>query len=74
MVSVMSERRMNRLNNPALSVGFTGFPHKVRHVQRNDAEPIYRDMQIVEQRLLSPRLRYKVFPLQQTRKISFQWG
>lgn len=42
MVSVLSERRMNRLNNPALSVGLPAFfNQRRRYVLRNYAKPIY---------------------------------
>ncbi len=42
MVSVLSERRMNRLNNPALSVGLPAFLNKrCRNVFRFDVESIY---------------------------------
>ncbi len=42
MVSVMSERRMNRLNHPALSVGLPAFLDKRgRYVLRFDAFSIY---------------------------------
>ncbi len=43
MVSVLSERRMNRLNNPALSVGLPAFLNKrCRNVFRFDAKSIHR--------------------------------
>jgi len=76
MVSVMSERRMNRLKQSCPQRWLTGFSsQKVPALfQRNDAEPIYADMQIVEQRILSARLRYKVSRCSRPRKISFQWG
>ena len=43
MVCVLSERRLNRLTNPALSVGLPAFLTKGRRdVLRADAQPIYR--------------------------------
>jgi histidine ammonia-lyase len=54
MVSVMSERRMNRLNNPALSVGLPAFLTKGAGMFSGMMLSQYTaDMQIVEQRLLS---------------------
>jgi len=54
MVSVMSERRMNRLNNPALSVGLPPFltinPGLFSGLMLSQYTA---DMQIVEQRILS---------------------
>src|SRR6056297_267216 len=54
MVSVMSERRMNRLNNPALSVGLPSFRTKGAGMFSGLMLSQYTaDMQIVEQRILS---------------------
>ena len=54
MVSVMSERRMNRLNNPALSVGLPAFLTKGAGMFIGLMLSQYTaDMQIVEQRILS---------------------
>ena len=54
MVSVMSERRMNRLNNPALSVGLPAFLTKgVGMFSGLMLSQYTADMQIVEQRILS---------------------
>ena len=54
MVSVMSERRMNRLNNPALSVGLPSFLTKGAGMFSGMMLSQYTaDMQIVEQRILS---------------------
>ncbi len=54
MVSVMSERRMNRLNNPALSVGLPAFLTKGAGMFSGLMLSQYTaDMQIVEQRMLS---------------------
>jgi histidine ammonia-lyase len=54
MVSVMSERRMNRLNNPALSVGLPAFLTKGAGMMSGLMLSQYTaDMQIVEQRILS---------------------
>jgi len=54
MVSVMSERRMNRLNNPALSVGLPSFLTKGAGMFSGLMLSQYTaDMQIVEQRILS---------------------
>ncbi|NOZ47464.1 MAG: aromatic amino acid lyase [Chlorobi bacterium] len=54
MVSVMSERRMNRLNNPALSVGLPAFLTKGAGLFSGLMLSQYTaDMQIVEQRILS---------------------
>jgi histidine ammonia-lyase len=54
MVSVMSERRMNRLNNPALSVGLPAFITKGAGMFSGMMLSQYTaDMQIVEQRILS---------------------
>jgi histidine ammonia-lyase len=53
-VSVMSERRMNRLNNPALSVGLPAFLTKGGGMFSGLMLSQYTaDMQIVEQRILS---------------------
>jgi histidine ammonia-lyase len=53
-VSVMSERRMNRLNNPALSVGLPPFLTKNAGMFSGLMLSQYTaDMQIVEQRILS---------------------
>lgn len=53
MVSVMSERRMNRLNNPALSVGLPAFLTKGAGMFSGMMLSQYTaDMQIVEQRIL----------------------
>jgi histidine ammonia-lyase len=53
MVSVMSERRMNRLNNPALSVGLPPFLTKGAGMMSGLMLSQYTaDMQIVEQRIL----------------------
>jgi histidine ammonia-lyase len=54
MVSVMSERRMNRLNNPALSVGLPPFLTKGAGMFSGLMLSQYTaDTQIVEQRMLS---------------------
>ncbi|MCK9421780.1 MAG: aromatic amino acid ammonia-lyase [Bacteroidales bacterium] len=54
MVSVMSERRMNRLNNKALSVGLPAFLTKGAGMFSGMMLSQYTaDMQIVEQRILS---------------------
>lgn len=54
MVSVLSERRMNRLNNPALSVGLPAFLSKGAGMFSGLMLSQYTaDMQIVEQRILS---------------------
>jgi len=54
MVSVMSERRMNRLNNPALSVGLPDFLTKGAGMFSGMMLSQYTaDMMIVEQRILS---------------------
>ena len=54
MVSVMSERRVNRLNNPALSVGLPAFLTKGAGMFSGMMLSQYTaDMQIVEQRILS---------------------
>ena len=54
MVSVMSERRLNRLTNPALSVGLPAFLTKGAGMFSGLMLSQYTaDMQIVEQRILS---------------------
>ncbi|HOZ30818.1 MAG TPA: aromatic amino acid ammonia-lyase [Bacteroidales bacterium] len=54
MVSVLSERRMNRLNNPALSVGLPAFLSKGAGMFSGLMLSQYTaDMQIVEQKILS---------------------
>jgi len=54
MISVMSERRMNRLNNPALSVGLPAFLTKGGGMFSGLMLSQYTaDMMIVEQRILS---------------------
>lgn len=54
MVSVMSERRMNRLNHPALNVGLPAFLTKGAGMFSGLMLSQYTaDMQIVEQRILS---------------------
>lgn len=54
MISVMSERRLNRLNNPALSVGLPAFLTKGAGMFSGLMLSQYTaDMQIVEQRILS---------------------
>lgn len=54
MISVMSERRMNRLNHPALSVGLPAFLTKGAGMFSGLMLSQYTaDMQIVEQRILS---------------------
>jgi len=54
MVSVMSERRMNRLNNPALSVGLPAFLTKGAGMFSGLMLSQYTaDMLVVEQRILS---------------------
>ena len=54
MVSVLSERRMNRLNNPALSVGLPAFLTKGAGMFSGMMLSQYTaDTQIVEQRILS---------------------
>jgi histidine ammonia-lyase len=54
MVSVMSERRLNRLNNPALNAGLPAFLTKGAGMFSGMMLSQYTaDMQIVEQRILS---------------------
>lgn len=54
MVCVLSERRMNRLNNPALSVGLPPFlTHNPGMFSGLMLSQYAADMQIVEQRILS---------------------
>jgi histidine ammonia-lyase len=54
MISVMSERRMNRLNHPALNVGLPAFLTKGAGMMSGLMLSQYTaDMQIVEQRILS---------------------
>ena len=54
MISVLSERRMNRLNNPALNVGLPAFLTKGAGMFSGLMVSQYTvDMQIVEQRILS---------------------
>ena len=54
MVSVLSERRMNRLNNPALNVGLPAFLTKGAGMYSGMMLSQYTaDTQIVEQRILS---------------------
>ena len=54
MVSVLSERRLNRLTNPALSVGLPAFLTKGAGMMSGMMLSQYTaDMQIVEQRILS---------------------
>ncbi len=54
MVCIMSERRMNRLNNPALSVGLPAFLTKGAGMFSGLMLSQYTaDMQIVEQKILS---------------------
>ncbi len=54
MISVLSERRMNRLNNPALNVGLPAFLTKGAGMFSGLMLSQYTaDMQIVEQRILS---------------------
>ena len=54
MVSILSERRLNRLNNPALSVGLPAFLTKGAGMFSGLMLSQYTaDMQIVEQRILS---------------------
>jgi histidine ammonia-lyase len=54
MVSILSERRMNRLNNPALSVGLPAFLSKGAGMFSGLMLSQYTaDTQIVEQRILS---------------------
>ena len=54
MISIMSERRMNRLNNPALSVGLPAFLTKGAGMFSGLMLSQYTaDMQIVEQKILS---------------------
>jgi len=54
MISVLSERRMNRLNNPALSEGLPAFLTKGAGMFSGMMLSQYTaDMQIVEQRILS---------------------
>ena len=54
MVSVLSERRMNRLNNPALSAGLPAFLSKGAGMFSGLMLSQYTaDMQIVEQKILS---------------------
>lgn len=54
MISVMSERRMNRLNHPALNAGLPAFLSKGAGMMSGLMLSQYTaDMQIVEQRILS---------------------
>ena len=54
MVSVMSERRLNRLNNPALNVGLPSFLTRGAGIFSGLMLSQYTaDMQVVEQRILS---------------------
>ena len=54
MISILSERRMNRLNNPALNVGLPAFLTKGAGMFSGLMLSQYTaDMQIVEQRILS---------------------
>ena len=54
MISVLSERRLNRLNNPALNVGLPAFLTKGAGMFSGLMLSQYTaDMQIVEQRILS---------------------
>ncbi len=54
MISVLSERRMNRLNHPALNVGLPAFLTKGAGMMSGLMLSQYTaDMQIVEQRILS---------------------
>ncbi len=54
MVSIISERRMNRMNNPALSVGLPPFLSKNPGLMSGLMLSQYTaDMQIVEQKILS---------------------
>lgn len=54
MISVLSERRLNRLNNPALSVGLPAFLTKGAGMFSGMMLSQYTaDMQIVEQKILS---------------------
>ena len=54
MVSVLSERRLNRLNNPALNVGLPSFLTKRAGIFSGLMLSQYTaDMQVVEQRILS---------------------
>ena len=54
MVSVMSERRLNRLNNPALNAGLPSFLTKGAGIFSGLMLSQYTaDMQVVEQRILS---------------------
>ncbi|RLD80000.1 MAG: phenylalanine ammonia-lyase [Bacteroidetes bacterium] len=54
MISILSERRMNRLNNPALSVGLPAFLTKGAGMFSGLMLSQYTaDMQIVEQKILS---------------------
>ncbi len=54
MVSILSERRMNRLNNPALSVGLPPFLSKHAGLMSGLMLSQYTaDMQIVEQKILA---------------------
>jgi histidine ammonia-lyase len=75
MVSVMSERRMNRLNNPALSVGLPAFLTKGAGMFSGMMLSQYTaDMQIVEQRILSAPASIQSIPAAADRKILFRWG
>ena len=54
MVSIMSERRLNRLNNPALNVGLPSFLTKGAGIFSGLMLSQYTaDMQVVEQKILS---------------------
>ena len=63
MISVLSERRMNRLNNPALSVGLPAFLTKGAGMFSGLMLSQYTaDMQIVEQKILSPPASIQSIP------------
>ncbi len=63
MVSVLSERRLNRLLNPALSVGLPAFLTKGAGMFSGHMLSQYTaDMLIVEQRILSRAVVHPVDP------------
>ena len=75
MVSVLSERRLNRLTNPALSVGLPPFLTKGAGMLSGMMLSQYTaDMLITEQRMLSAPASIYLFRRQPTRKISFRWA
>ena len=75
MISVLSERRMNRLNNPALSQGLPPFLTKGAGMFSGLMLSQYTaGMQIVEQRILSSPPAFNPFPPPPIRKTSSLWA